>query len=320
MNSFKTPVLFITFNRPEHTRQVWEVIKKQRPRYVFVFKDGARVDNTEDVKKGNVIKAIFEESLDWNCEVKTYYSDKNLGCGKGPASAISWFFEHVEEGIIIEDDTIPALDFFAYAEELLEKYRNDSAIRAIGSMKVDNKIYGDGSYYFSMMNRTLCAFATWRRAWQDFDYYLRTTPHDVFLKTLSSYGLTLREREYWYERLLEIQKDALNETSWDQQFWMSIWLNNGKGIMPNANLSTNIGFDEFATHTTNAGNIAADIPVETILPLKHPTSHEIHRNADKRFQKLYFHSYEYGWNNVRRLPYRINKRVKRAFLKVGSWL
>ena len=317
--SFSTPILLITFNRPDHTRQVFDAIKKQKPDSLYIFQDGSRDGNLNDIEKCKEVRAIFEEPLDWNCELHTFYSTVNLGCGPGPAAGISWFFEQVEAGIIIEDDAIPADDFFNYASELLIRYKDDKDIRAIGSMKVDDKIYGDGTYYFSMMNRTLCAWATWRRAWNDFDYHLREISKKDFYKSLSFYNVTLREREYWYARLLEIQKDGYGDTSWDQQFWMSIWLKRGKGISPNFNLSSNIGFEEGATHTFDENSIAAKVKAETIKSIIHPRNTNIIRKADLRFQQLYFEPYEYGFTGFKRLPFRINKRIKRLLNLNGSW-
>lgn len=316
---FQTPLLLITFNRPNHTRLVLEAIRKKQPHFLYVFQDGVRIDNKDDLSKCKAVRDLIDELVDWDCELKKYYSDINLGCGPGPASGISWFFNQVEQGIIIEDDVVPADDFFEYAEELLNLYKDKAEIRAITSMKIDDRTYGEASYYFSMMNRTLCAWATWRRAWIDFDLYFRSLSKKEFCKALNRYRLTFREREYWYERLLEIQKDGLRNSSWDQQFWMSIWLRNGKGICPNVNLSSNIGFDQEATHTFFENHIAANVQVESILPLTHPTSTTINRKADLRFHKLYFDSIEYGWSGVKRIPHRLNKRVKRILKKEGSW-
>lgn len=318
--SFQTPILLITFNRPNHTLKVFEEIKKQYPTKLFVFQDGARLGNETDKIKCAEVRAIFETSVDWDCELKTFYSDVNLGCGPGPVAGITWFFEQVEEGIIIEDDAIPAEDFFNFATVLLERYRENKDVRAIGSMKVDPLVYGEASYYFSMMNRTLCAWATWKRAWQDFDYHLRHISKREFYKALRYYKVTLRENEYWYERLLEIQKDGLGDTSWDQQFWMSIWLNKGMGISPNVNLSSNIGFDEGATHTLDKNSVAANVKTDSLISIIHPEKLEVIRNADLHFHKIYFESYEYGWSGLKRLPYRINKRIKQLFNHKGSWI
>jgi len=317
---YNTPILFITFNRPLHTLNVWDKIIAQKPAKLFIFQDGARLDNNQDAERCLSVQKIVSQPLTWNCARHFWFAETNMGCGSGPAAAISWFFSLVEQGVIIEDDAVPADDFFVYAEELLIRYQDNENVRAIGSMKIDPHTYGDGSYYFSMMNRTLCAWATWRRAWNDFDYRLQGITKKELYKALDYYHATLREKEYWYERLLEIQKDRLKDTSWDQQFWISIWLKKGMGIVPNHNLSSNIGFDAEATHTTNQQSIAAKRATESILPLVHPSGFEIQRKADLQFHKLYFTPFEYGISGLKRLHYRINKRIKRMVNHTGPWI
>ncbi|MGD0711793.1 MAG: hypothetical protein ABR968_11525 [Bacteroidales bacterium] len=319
-NTFNTPILLITFNRPTHTQKVFEEIKKQQPKYLYVFQDGAREGNKTDVEKCAAVRSTFNEPLDWDCEIKTNFQSKNLGCGKGPASGISWFFDQVEQGLIFEDDAVPAPDFFQYAEELLNKYKDNSDIRAIGSMKIDKEKYGDASYYFSMMNRNLCAWATWKRAWLDFDYFLQEKSIRDLWKAMKKYNSTRKEKSYWCDRLKEIHKDRLNESCWDIQFLFSIWLNHGMGICPNANLSTNIGFDESGTHTVNIEHIAADIETEPILPFIHPYEMKIDRKADFNYHKLYFQPSEYGLNYIKGIPIKINKWLKKMLGKQGSWI
>lgn len=320
-----TPILFITFNRPDHVRRVLTEILKIEPQDLYVFQDGARDENEYDRIKCKEVRDVINELTSPYAVAKkqftlhTLYQSANLGCGPGPVAGITWFFEHVEQGIIIEDDAVPHPDFFGYCEELLEGYKDTPDVRAIGSMHLDNRTYGDGSYYFSMMNRTFCAWATWRRAWQDFDLYHRNVSREQLNQCLMDYGCDLRMREYWCERLAEIQKDALHYSSWDQQFWMSIWLHHGKGIMPNVNLSSNIGFDEFGTHTQNVASVAANRETQPILPLKHPIDLSVQKKADMRFQRIYFSPWDYGWSGIKRLPYRINKRIKRIIGHEGSW-
>ena len=316
---YTTPILLITFNRPDHVRQVLMEIRKQQPAQLFVCQDGAREDNAFDQQRVQQVRDVINELVDWPCEFHTLYQEKNLGCGPGPAAGISWFFSQVEMGIILEDDAVPHPDFFGYCEELLEKYKDDESVRAIGSMHLDDRTYGDGSYYFSMMNRTFCAWATWARAWKDFDLYHRNVTRKQFDRVLKDYGCALRMREYWCDRLAEVQKDAYHNSSWDQQFWMSIWLHHGKGIMPNVNLSTNIGFDATATQGSDLNSAGANRETFPILPLKHPTDTSIHHDADQRFQEIYFEPWQYGWSGLKRLYVRLNKRLKRLVGHEGSW-
>ena len=319
------PILLITFNRPDHVRQVLTEILKQNPQDLYVCQDGARENNTIDCAKCQEVREVINELTSTyaisNKEFRlhTLYQDMNLGCGPGPAAGISWFFNQVEMGIILEDDAVPHPDFFEYATILLEKYKDDESVRAIGSMKLYDEKFGDGSYYFSMMNRTLCAWASWRRAWNYFDYEMKQYSIKDLRKAMKRYGATLREIEYWQERLEEIHVDCLGGSSWDQQFWMTIWLTGGKGICPNSNLSSNIGFDQFGTHTTDSNNVGSERPTEPILPLTHPSDTSVQRESDLLFHKTYFCPWMYGKAGLKRLPNRINKRIKRLVGHKGPW-
>jgi len=317
---FNTPVLLITFNRPDHTRRVFDEIIKQRPKFLYLFQDGAREGNENDIVKCRNVRTLFDESIDWNCELHTFYSDINLGCGKGPVKGITWFFEQVQQGVILEDDAVPAPDFFSYAEELLNIYKENHHIKAIGSMHIDDKKQGDFSYYFSMMNRNLCAWATWKRAWSDFDYFMDTISVSQLKYALKDYKVTNKEQNYWCDRLDEIHKNRLNESSWDMQFLMSIWLSHGMGICPNVNLSTNIGFDREGTHTKSSDSKAANVSIDKILPLKHPVEIRINRRADLNYHKQYFQPMEYGFSGLKHLPFRLNSQLKIFLNHKGPWL
>jgi GR25 family glycosyltransferase involved in LPS biosynthesis len=316
---FETPILLITFNRPEHTRKVFEEIKKQKPKHVFVFQDGVRQGNDSDIEKCSDVRSLFMEPIGFECELETYFSTINLGCGLGPVTAINWFFEHVNEGLIFEDDAVPGQDFFKYAEELLQKYRSVEQVKAIGSIHLDSKKFDNASYYFSMMNRNLCAWATWKRSWNNFDYYLDNVSRSQVKKCLRSYKVSSKIVDYWCERLDEIHKDRLNESSWDMQFLFSIWLNKGVGVCPNENLSSNIGFDEAGTHTTNPESLLANRETKPILPLIHPTEIKVQKSADLNYDKLYFQPFEYGWSGIKRFPFRLNKKIKRFLGHTGKW-
>lgn len=318
--AFNIPILLITFNRPNHTRKVFEEIKKQQPKQLFVFQDGARNGNSIDTEKCKSVRAIFDESLNWECDLKTFYSGVNLGCGLGPTNAISWFFENVDYGIIIEDDAVPAQDFFQYAEELLIRYKTVDNVKAIGSMHIDKKKYGASSYYFSMMNRNLCVWATWRRVWQDFDYYMNDVSVTQVKKSLKYYHASGKEISYWLDRFNEIKENRLNESSWDMQFLFSIWLKNGIGVCSNVNLSTNIGFDNEGTHTFDSKNPVANLQVGKIMPLIHPDTIKLQRKADLNYHKIYFQPYEYGIQGAIRSVYKLNRKIKLFLGKKGSWI
>ena len=321
MKLFHTPILLITFNRPDHVRRVVEAVLSIHPQDLYVFQDGARKGNERDVIKCSEVRQVIENMIEGKpIRVRTNFSDKNLGCGPGPATALDWFLGHEEMGIVLEDDAVPHPDFFPYAEELLLKYKDDESVCAIGSMNVDAQKWGDGSYYFSMMNRNLCAWATWRRAWERFDIRMLNNSRRDLRNALRWYGCGILEREYWCDRLDEIHKDGCGGQSWDMQFIMSIWLNRGKGVIPNVNLTSNIGMAGEGTHVMSAGNIIDNIPTLPILPLVHPSSVEIQKEADRQFHFRYFESEKSGWGDVMTYYYLFNKKLKKLLGHQGPWL
>lgn len=318
-DAFNTPVLLIIFNRPDKTKRVFDEIKKQKPRYFYVAADGPRPENTDDIEKCKAARGVIQ--VDWDCEFHTLYRDENRGCGKGPAEAITWFFENVEHGIILEDDSVPHVDFFVYCSELLDKYRDAKDIKVIGSANFqpktkENKV----SYYFSMQNGCFCSWATWRRTWEEYDYLIKRHSVYTLKESLKYYKVTLREYIYWLGIFRNVKNDRFGESCWDYQLMFSIWKSKGIGIVPNVNLATNIGFNEDATHTFDKWHKGANRPSESILPLVHPRTIEINRKADL----YYFNFYYQGINNGKKLVVEkmvlLNKLIKSYFNINQSWI
>ena len=76
--STQAPILFLVFNRYHTTIQVFETIKKERPKKLYISADGPRDDVDDDLKKCAEVRKIFE-MIDWDCEVFTLFQDNNLG-------------------------------------------------------------------------------------------------------------------------------------------------------------------------------------------------------------------------------------------------
>jgi hypothetical protein len=319
-NNFLTPILFITFNRPTHTGRVFDEIKKQKPKYLYVFADGPREGNESDLQKCKKVKSIFDDNIDWDCELKKYYPISNLGCGKGPASAITWFFENVEAGLIFEDDCIPHPDFFEFCKILLNKYKSNTQISFIGGANFqDNQIIGSGSYYFSAGHHGTWGWASWRRSWQYFSYFIKDFNENELKFVLKKYFYNKTQINYWLEIFREVNNDRFNDSCWDYQFYYSCWRHGMIAIIPNKNLISNIGFDHLATHTFNFENQFANKTIECILPLNHPDYIIQDQSADYYMHRHYVQPYEYGLNFIKRLPFKLNKYVKRLVGKEGSW-
>jgi len=265
----KTPVLLIIFNRPDTTQQVFDAIRQAQPRQLFVAADGPREGKDGEAEKCQRARGIVKQ-IDWDCDVRTLFQEKNLGCGLGPATAISWFFENVEEGIILEDDCLPHPTFFRFCEELLEKYRDDERVMMVtgfnplGKWKLDIQ-----SYHFSHPDASW-GWASWRRSWKYFDIDMKLWA-DPEVKDRIRDVLCDTEEYNWRKKAFEAVYDGKLDTAWDYQWLFARLLYSGLSAVPCANLVSNIGFDERATHTLNPASHLANLPLYPLsFPLKEP--------------------------------------------------
>lgn len=112
MNNFNTPVLFLIFNRLDTTKQVFSVIQKVKPKKLYIASDGPRNSRGGEKEIVNSVREYVLDNINWDCEIKTLFRDENLGCKNAVSSAITWFFQNEEQGIILEDDCLPDLSFF----------------------------------------------------------------------------------------------------------------------------------------------------------------------------------------------------------------
>ncbi|TMM53786.1 nucleotide-diphospho-sugar transferase [Maribacter algarum] len=264
--NLKTPVLFIVFNRLDTTKRVFEEIRRAKPSKLYVACDGARKNNPDDVSKIDSVREFVLNNVDWDCEVKKLFSNENIGCKYGPQKAITWFFEHEEEGIILEDDCVPSRTFFKYCEELLEYHRKDLRVFAISGTNYLRTVDIPNSYYFSQF-LSVCGWAGWRDRWQKHLYTLNNF-NDILSSNLIHNNLRNKVAS---KMLVEFAKKSFEDglDAWDFQWHFTCIINNGLLIVPKENLIQNIGFGPDATHTNSSeGRILPNYEVN--FPLDHP--------------------------------------------------
>lgn len=279
---YQVPILFVVFNRPDVTKRVFEAIRAVKPTKLFIAADGPRGHRMSDVVFCEETRVILE-NIDWQCEVRRKYSEQNLGCKKGVSSAITWFFENVEEGIILEDDCLPNSSFFTFCEVLLEKYRNIEQVKMISGDNFQfGKKYGSASYYFSNFPH-IWGWATWRRAWNEYDLDMKTYPDFKKNNRIAQIFKDKKIQRYWTNLFDRLYYKGLGE--WDGQWVYSIYDKHGVSVIPNMNLVSNIGYGINATHTKNE-DIFSEILSEPIENIIHPSVVSVNDEADANYSSL----------------------------------
>lgn len=111
-------VLILFFNRPKLLAQVFEQVKKARPARLFLYQDGPRGER--DMPGIEACRKVVAD-IDWECEVHHNYQEKNYGCDPSEYMAQKWAFSLSDKCIVLEDDDVPAVSFFGFCKELLDK-------------------------------------------------------------------------------------------------------------------------------------------------------------------------------------------------------
>ena len=270
------PVLLIGFNRPERLAAQIARLRAVRPSRLFVAVDGPRgPDEAEAVARTREAVRL----VDWPCAVATRFLEENHGCRFAPPEAISWMLEAAGEGIILEDDCVPTVDFLRFASEMLARYRDDERV---GMISGDN-FYGfqtdaAAAYHFSR-HVHIWGWATWRRAWRAYDGTMaryRDTVEAILHPPRATKFL-----RYWRKYLRSV---LANPTTWDIQWCVAMAANGWLCVVPRVNLVANVGHEVGALHT---GGFVYDLPhfVQTgwlDFPLAHPPSVAADEKADRR--------------------------------------
>lgn len=283
------PVLLLVFNRFESVKEVFNAVKKQCPKSLFIAADGPRDSIPDELSMCNQLRDWILKNITWDCEVRTLFRNKNTGCGRAVFEAISWFFDQVEEGIILEDDCLPGSSFFTFCIANLEKYRSDPRISIIsGNNFQPNQPVDTGSdYYFSVFPSTW-GWATWKRVWEGYNFNIPQWDKDE-VKELNNFLFKEKKYNQWWINKLHWMQNTKPEDMWDFQFYFHCMKRKQLAIIPKANLVSNIGFGESATHTTDRESYFANLPLhELLIPLHHPDKIERNYDADLFVQKMLF--------------------------------
>lgn len=292
------PVLFMVFNRPETTRRVFDAISKAKPQRLYIAADGPRDEQEE--KKCDETRAICN-AINWECSVQKLFRNNNLGCKRAVSEAITWFFQHEESGIVLEDDCLPADSFFGFCSSLLKRYMHDDRIAHIGGVNFQKGMKrGEASYYFSRLTH-VWGWAGWRRVWQHYNAAIPSFPAFEQQGMINNIAGHKPFANNWLHSFRNVY-EGITDT-WDYQYAYLNLINNGLSIVPNKNLVSNIGVGQASTHT--AAHPFQNMPLEEMDELTHPKFFVADTEADIHSQNI-----EYGIPQEEKKPQKKKRRFR----------
>jgi hypothetical protein len=248
----KSPVLFIAFNRPKTTEIAFHRIREIQPSKLYVAIDGPRKDKSNDIELCKQVAEITKR-VDWNSNVNYLIREENLGCRDAVVSAISWVLSQEDRVIIIEDDVVPEIAFFEFADDLLELYKDNEKIGMISGNNNTPIENSDGDYFFSKYAH-IWGWATWQRVWNKFDVSSPEMKNAIKGNNLKKLVKHTDEAKYfkwfftyWYKKMVKKEANA-----WGPFFFFFIFSKDFYSIVPTFNLVKNIGTE--GLHTNKQSN------------------------------------------------------------------
>lgn len=288
-SNFNIPILVIIFSRVEFSKQILQKIRSINATKLYVACDGWR--NRVPGEKEKILKSreYFKKNVDWDCNVKYQYLGINYGSGEGVFKAINWFLSNEKWGIILEEDVIPSKSFFYFCKEMLEKYENDLRVWNISGQNHflgQKNLVKEDSYFFSKYP-SIWGWATWANRWRKCDFDMGKM--ELFISQKYRYSHTSRhEGLFALNKHKKFYSRSKNEkpSTWDAQWDFTLNTNRSIGIVPSANLTTNVGVE--GVHNKRAIKHAHLLPVtEGFKVVKHPDFIQTNWKYDETYYKIF---------------------------------
>ena len=266
---FKTPILLITFNRPDKTKKLIDFFSKIKVGNLFISRDGPRDNNHEEKKLCDQVAKIVK-NIEWKCDTNYLISDKNLSCKVNVVKSIDWFFSKVDNGIILEDDCLPSETFFYFCENLLKKYSENRDIMHINGTNLGLDLARENcSSYFLSKLCNVWGWATWKRAWilyeRDFVDYNKLIKNDHIKGYYENSEIYMWMKKYFDNAYSK--KDKIWSSNWSY----TLAKHNSYCISPSKNLVKNIGFDGSGTSgKSNRFSKFSDVDINDFNSIIHP--------------------------------------------------
>lgn len=292
---FDIPIVVFIFKRVDKSALIIQRLSEIAPQKIYIIADGAR--NVEEEALVLQCRNKVEENITWPCEIIKNYASHNRGVFENIAGGARWVFEREETAIFLEDDNFPALSFFPFCKEMLEKYKDNQQILWIcGSNYLIKSSFPNGASYGFTQNMLPCGWASWSKKFNryyqaDFNLWNNQEIRKRIKKLKYSHALKRQEQRTWESELHNKQKMG-RYISWDYQMSFSLRSQNLLGIIPKYNQIKNIGVDLDSIHGGSSmelemtSRFCENQIYELEFPLKHPDCIALNPKFEKKLGDL----------------------------------
>jgi hypothetical protein len=279
MSETNAPVLIVAFKRADNVRELLRLCKHNGVHTVYVVVDGPR--STEDEQAVNSVRSeVLAAVKDEFFTLTYFFRVSNVGCSASVVSACDWFFSQVEYGAVLEDDCIPSDGFFTFVKMARKQLISNPKIAlACGTQLIST----DEDYSDSWMLSRYAFHWGWcstSESWFKSMLHLMENP-PKFKECLLS--LRSPENAYWFagaKRAYQGYADV-----WDALISNYLFRERLFVLLPTINLVSNLGNDQFATHTAENNIDTWREAFQFVLPTNPPIYSS---SYDRKVKNEYF--------------------------------
>jgi hypothetical protein len=255
MKSFNTPIAVFAYRRHDTLAKVLQQILLQNPVKLYVFINAPATE--EEIPLVEKVHKTVIEMVPESCNLILKQQQQHVGLGMQFNVSLKYLFEQEEQALIFEDDTVPAALFFEFAQQMLQRYKQDETVMNISGCNLNAfEPTNEAGYVLSPFALPCWGWATWARAWKKYDFYMKgwADKRELIKPALGTYAVFFIPMFDKYSKVLRV---------WDMQWNSSIWQNNGSTLLPTQNLVTNIGFTPYGTFSAFSNSAFANLKLET---------------------------------------------------------
>lgn len=287
----ETPVVVIAYNRPDKVRRLIRTLELSKPKQIIFAVDGPRSSKAGDEARVKAVQSLVEE-FNWNTQVETRFREKNLGLKDAVIDAVSHGISRFGQAVIMEEDTLPGTSWLPYAANALDRFRSDQKIEHISGYNLVPPHALSSNVAGSRLSRypESIAWATWDRAWNQFDgsldWALNVSNSDLAHIVGSRAGAAR-----WKQNFADAEAGRIS--TWAYRWIASMWSRDSYVLSPNRNLVTYGGYDEGTNSLMKAP--WKELPVyEGSSDILLPEEIKVDEQADKWVGKTVFAETPFG--------------------------
>ncbi len=238
------PIALFVYNRPQHTERTVKFLKQNEfaaESRLFIFSDGAKT--SADEEKVNEVRE-FIQTIEGFKSVEIIASKTNLGLANSVIAGVNKLTKDYGQVIVFEDDLISSPYTLTYFNEALNRYRDEPKVMHIGAYMyvLGNKNLPESFFYRAA---TSWGWATWERAWQNFEPNI-----DVLIEQFDhkkKHEFAIEGTMNFWKQMQDFKRGKNN--SWAIRWYASIFLKGGLTLNPSQSLVNNIGHDGTGVHS-----------------------------------------------------------------------